>query len=278
MGKVALVTGGSSGIGAAIATTLAANGWTVYAAARRVERMEPLPAHGVIPIAMDVTDDATMVAGVRRVIREQGRIDALVNNAGYGSYGSVEHVPLDEARRQLEVNVFGMARLIQLVTPHMRSRGTGRSVTISSVGGKIYEPLGAWYHATRFAAEGLSDSLRIELRPFGIDVVIIEPGPILSEWNTIARESLLERSRGTVYERRARAMARQFERTDSPRLSSGPEVVAEKVLHAVTTVGPAARYPAGRGARAIMVARCLLPDRAMDLAIRAIYREGRPER
>lgn len=278
MGNVALVTGGSSGIGAAIATTLAANGWTVYAAARRVERMEALPAHGVIPMAMDVTDDASMRGGVHRVLDEQGRIDALVNNAGYGSYGSVEHVPLDEARRQFEVNVFGMARLIQLVTPHMRSRGAGRIVNISSVGGKIYEPLGAWYHATKFAVEGLSDSLRVELRPFGIDVVIIEPGPILSEWNTIARESLVERSRGTVYERRARAMARQFERTDSPRLSSGPEAVAEKVLRAVTTVGPAARYPAGRGARAIMVTRRLLPDRAMDVVIRAIYREGRQPR
>lgn len=250
----------------------------MYAAARRVERMEQLTAYGVIPIAMDVTDNATMVAGVRRIISEQGRLDALVNNAGYGSYGSVEHVPLDEARRQFEVNVFGMARLIQLVTPHMRSRQAGRIVNVSSIGGKIYEPLGAWYHATKFAVEGLSDSLRIELRPFGIDVVIIEPGPILSEWNTIARESLVERSRGTVYERRAKAMARQFERTDSPRFSSGPEAVAEKVMRAVTAVQPAARYPAGRGARAITLTRRLLPDRAMDLVIRTIYREGRPTR
>jgi NAD(P)-dependent dehydrogenase (short-subunit alcohol dehydrogenase family) len=168
MSKVALVTGASSGIGAAIATTLAAT------------------AHGIIPVPMDVTDDPTMVAGVRRILAEEGRLDALVNNPGYGSYGSLEHVPLDEARRQFEVNVFGMARLIQLVTPHMRSRQAGRIVNISSIGGKIYEPLGAWYHATEFAVEGLSDSLRIELRPFGIDVVIIEPGPILSEWNTIA--------------------------------------------------------------------------------------------
>jgi NAD(P)-dependent dehydrogenase (short-subunit alcohol dehydrogenase family) len=224
---------------------------------------------------MDVTDDPTMVAGVRRILAEEGRLDALVNNPGYGSYGSVEHVPLDEARRQFEDNVFGMARLIQLVTPHMRSRQAGRIVNISSIGGKIYEPLGAWYHATEFAVEGLSDSLRIELRPFGIDVVIIEPGPILSEWNTIARESLVERSRGTVYERRAKAMARQFERTDSPRLSSGPEAVAEKVMRAVTTVNPAARYPAGRGARAVTMTRRLLPDRAMDVVIRSIYREGR---
>jgi NAD(P)-dependent dehydrogenase (short-subunit alcohol dehydrogenase family) len=278
MRKVALVTGASSGIGAAIATTLAANDWTVYAAARRVDRMEQLTAHGVIPMAMDVTDDPTMVAGVRRVIAEQEHLDALVNNAGYGAYGSVEHVPLDEARRQFEVNVFGMARLIQLVTPHMRSRWAGRIVNISSIGGKLYEPLGAWYHATKFAVEGLSDSLRIELRPFGIDVVIIEPGPIRSEWNTIARRSLVERSSGTVYERRARAMARQFERADSPRVGSGPEVVAEKVLRAVTVVNPAARYPAGRGARAATVVRRLLPDRAMDVVMRTIYREGRASR
>ena len=116
----------------------------------------------------------------------------LVNNAGYGSYGAVEDVPIDEARRQFEVNVFGLARLIQLVTPQMRAQGSGRIINISSIGGKFYEPLGAWYHATKFAVEGLSDSLRLELAPFGIDVVIIEPGPIRTEWNTISRDSLVE--------------------------------------------------------------------------------------
>ena len=222
MSKVALVTGASSGIGESIAIHLVESGWTVYAVARRVERMAALESRGIIPFAMDVTDDASMVAGVDRIITEQGQIDALVNNAGYGSYGPVEHVPIDEARRQFEVNVFGLARLTQLVTPHMRTRRRGRIVNISSIGGKIYEPLGAWYHATKFAVEGFSDSLRIELAPFGIDVVIVEPGPIISEWNTIARESMVEQSIGTVYEDLARRMAVMFERVDTPRMSSGP--------------------------------------------------------
>ena len=155
---------------------------------------------------MDVTDDASMVAGVERIIAEHGRIDVLVNNAGYGSYGAVEDVPIDEARRQFEVNVFGLARLIQLVTPHMRAQQSGRIINISSIGGKFYEPLGAWYHATKFAVEGFSDSLRLELAPFGIDVVIIEPGPIRTEWNTISRDSLVETSRGGAYEERAARM------------------------------------------------------------------------
>src|SRR4051795_8871106 len=209
-----------------------------------------------------------MVAGIDRILREQGQGDALVNNAGYGSHGPVEHVPIGEARRQFEVNVFGLARLTQLVIPHMRTRRSGRIVNISSIGGKIYEPLGAWYHATKFAVEGFSDSLRIELAPFGIEVVIVEPGPIVSEWNTIARDSMVEQSVGTVYEDLARRMAVMFERVDTPRMSSGPEAVAEKVLKALETVNPAARCPAGRGARAIVTARRLLPDRAMDVIMR----------
>lgn len=271
MTKVALVTGASSGIGESIALHLVESGWTVYAVARRVERMAALEARGVTTFAMDLTDDASMVAGIDRIIEEQGQVDALVNNAGYASYGPVEHVPLDEGRRQFEVNVFGLARLTQLVTPHMRTRRRGRIVNISSIGGKIYEPLGAWYHASKFAVEGFSDSLRIELAPFGIDVVIVEPGPIISEWNTIARDSMAERSVGTVYEGLARRMAVVFERVDTPRMSSGPEAVAEKVLQALEAVNPAARYPAGRGARAIVTARRLLPDRAMDAVVKRAY-------
>src|SRR5512139_3357829 len=191
--RVALVTGGSSGIGECTVRELLDAGFTVYAVARRVERMQPLADAGAHVFAMDVTDDASMVSGVQRIIGEQGRIDVLVNNAGYGSYGAVEDVPIDEARRQFEVNVFGLARLTQLVTPHMREQGSGRIINISSIGGKFYEPFGAWYHATKFAVEGFSDSLRLELKPFGVDVVIIEPGPIITEWNEIARDSLLER-------------------------------------------------------------------------------------
>ncbi|GAB3888888.1 oxidoreductase [Terrabacter terrigena] len=270
MSKVALVTGASAGIGESIAVLLAEAGWTVYAVARRVDRMAGLAARGVTAFAMDVTDDDSMVSGVRRVLDEQGRIDALVNNAGYGSYGPVETVPIEEARRQFEVNVFGLARLTQLVIPRMRRQQSGTVVNISSIGGKIYEPLGAWYHATKFAVEGWSDSLRLELAPFGIDVVLVEPGPIVSEWDGIAADGILAWSRGTVYEDTAHRMAAMFRRTYASSQVSGPEAVAEKVLVSLEAANPAARYPAGRGARTIITARRLLPDRVMDVVMRRV--------
>lgn len=268
---VALVTGGSSGIGEATARAFLAKGFTVYAVARRVDRMSALEPEGVLTFAMDVTDDASMVAGIERIITEQGRIDVLVNNAGYGSYGAVEDVPIDEARRQFEVNVFGLARLVQLVTPHMRSRRSGRIINISSVGGKFYEPFGAWYHATKFAVEGFSDSLRMELRPFGIKVVLIEPGPIRTEWNEIARDSLLERSGDGPYADWARKAHGVLERFDDPTRASSPEEVADKIVKATLAKRPAARYPVGRGARVLTTSRDLLPDRVFDEAVSRMY-------
>ncbi len=268
--RVALVTGGSSGIGEDTARGLVDAGFTTYAVARRTDRLAALEP-GVRTFAMDVTDDASMVAGIERIVDEHGRLDVLVNNAGYGSYGAVEDVPIEEARRQFEVNVFGLARLVQLVTPHMRQQGSGRIINISSIGGKFYEPLGAWYHATKFAVEGFSDSLRLELAPFGIDVVIIEPGPIKTEWNTQAREGLVESSRGGAYEERALRVHDVMERGDGP-MSSGPDMVARKIVHAATTKRPRARYPVGRGAGSVVLARRLFPDAVMDAAIGRVYR------
>jgi NAD(P)-dependent dehydrogenase (short-subunit alcohol dehydrogenase family) len=272
MSKVALVTGASSGIGEETARMLQEAGFATYAVARRVDRMAALAEKGVTTFAMDVTDDASMVAGVDRVIAEQGRIDVLVNNAGDGSYGAVEDVPIDEARRQFEVNVFGLARLVQLVVPHMREQKSGRIINISSIGGKFYEPLGAWYHATKFAVEGLSDSLRLELAPFGIDVVIVEPGPIITEWNTIARDGLLEQSKGGAYEERSVRVHATMERGDTGWAGTTPDVVAKKIVKAATTRRPAIRYPVGKGAGSLVLARRLLPDRAFDVLINTQYR------
>jgi len=269
---VALVTGGSSGIGESTARALLAKGFIVYAVARRLDRMASLSDLGVQTHLMDVTDDASMVAGIGRIIDEQGRIDLLVNNAGYGSYGAVEDVPIDEARRQFEVNVFGLARLTQLVTPTMREQGAGRIINVSSIGGKFYEPLGAWYHATKFAVEGFSDSLRLELAPFGIQVVIIEPGPIVTEWNTISRDSLVETSRGGAYEERAGRVRETMERGDTGWAGTRPVVVARKILKAATTSHPRARYPVGKGAGSIVLARRLMPDRAFDAMISTMYK------
>lgn len=181
MKRTVLVTGASSGIGKATTLKLLSEGYRVYASARNLAKLESLAAKGAEILKLDVTQDHSMQSGVDRILQECGRLDILINNAGYGSYGALEDVAIDEAKYQFEVNVFGLGRLTQLVLPHMRRQSSGKIVNITSVGGKIYEPLGSWYHATKFAVEGLSDCLRLELKPFGIDVIIIEPGPIKTE-------------------------------------------------------------------------------------------------
>jgi NAD(P)-dependent dehydrogenase (short-subunit alcohol dehydrogenase family) len=269
---VAFVTGASTGIGFATSIKLAASGFTVYAGARRLERMEPLKAHGVNVVALDVTNEGSMSGAVAAVIAAHGRIDVLVNNAGYGSYGSLEDVEPDEGRRQFDVNVFGLARMTQLAIPGMRAAGRGRIINVSSMGGKMYEPLGAWYHATKFAVEGLSDSLRMELKPHGIDVSIIEPGGTRSEWGAISSEGLLARSGNGPYAAQAKVMAAALATTDKAGLSSPPEAVADAIVHAATAARPRTRYPVGGSARALLLLRRLLPDRVFDGVIWTIYK------
>lgn len=270
--RVALVTGGSSGIGESTALQLKAKGFEVYAVARRVDKMKSLADQDIHVYGMDVTDDASMVDGIGKILAEQGRIDVLVNNAGYGSFGSVEDVPIEEARRQFEVNIFGLARLIQLVLPTMRAQKSGLIVNVSSIGGHFYEPLGAWYHATKHAVEGFSDSLRLELKPHGIDVAIIEPAAIRSEWADIAAESMLETAAGGAYEDQSRKAAALFERTYGPAMSSGPEIVGKAIAKAATARRPKTRYPVGKGARTIIRSRRMLPDRAFDMIVHNMFK------
>ncbi len=275
MSKIALVTGASSGIGEAAARELQQRGYVVYAAARRAERLAGLPGAGIHALSMDVTDDASASAGVQQIIDEHGRLDVLVNNAGYGSYGALEDVDLSEARYQFEVNVFGLARLIQLVTPHMRKLGSGRIINISSMGGKIYEPLGAWYHATKFAVEGLSDSLRLELKPFGIEVVLIEPGSIRTEWASIAADKLEQTSGSTAYADQARTVGSVLRSMDThPRRASDPAVVGKVIARAATARRPRTRYVTGFGARPLLLARRVLPDRGFDQVMTIAYRSA----
>lgn len=268
---VALVTGASSGIGEHTALRLKAAGFEVYGVARRVERMTPLAERGVHVFGMDLTDEESMSTGVERILREQGRLDVLVNNAGYGAYGAVEEVPIEEARRQFEVNLFGLARLTQLVLPTMRAQGSGRVINVSSIGAVIYEPFGAWYHATKFAVDGFSDSLRVELRRFGVDVVLVRPGTIRTEWNEIARTSLVETSSGGPYDRSARKAARTLAFFDRPAFSSGPEAVASVIERAATARRPRTRYAAGRGGLVMPASRRLMPDRAFDAVIGRLF-------
>lgn len=244
----------------------------VYAGARRVEKMEPLKAHGIRVLSLDVTVEDSMKAAVDLVLAEQGRIDVLVNNAGYGAYGSLEEVPLDEGRRQFEVNVFGLARMTQLVIPAMRAAASGRIINVSSIGGKVYEPLGAWYHGTKFAVEGLSDSLRLELKPHGIDVAIIEPAGTETEWGSIAGESLLTVSGHGPYREQAGIVAGALASTSGTSLSTHPRTVAGAIVRAATARRPRTRYPVGRGAWTILALRRVLPDRAFDTVFWNAYK------
>ncbi len=266
--QIALVTGASSGIGEATALELAAAGYTVYAAARRVERMKHLKASGIRPMAMDVTDDASLSAGVDQIIAETGRIDVLVNNAGYGSYGALEDVPMEEARHQFDVNVFGAARLIQLVLPHMRAQRSGKIVNITSMGGKVHTPLGAWYHATKFALEALSDCLRMELKPFGIDVIIIEPGGIRSEWSGIAADKVRAVSSDGPYAAQGNAVAQSLTSESTQKRSSPPELIGRTIRKAVQARKPRTRYAVGYGAKPMILMHDVLPDRAFDAMMR----------
>ncbi len=270
MKKVALITGVSSGIGKETAKLLVQNGFTVYGVSRRMDKMKDLKAFGINLRAMDVTNDDSMVQVVDEIHAAEGQIDVLINNAGYGSYGSLEDVSMAEAKYQFEVNIFGLARLTQLVLPKMRERRSGRIINISSIGGSIGEPHGAWYHSTKYAVEGLSDSLRMELKQFNIDVVIIKPGAILTEWNSIARENLLKVSGATAYGDLAKKHFKMLENADKQ--GSAPIVVAKTIAKATMVRKPKTRYLTGGGAQIIMFLRRILSDRMFDRLMLATMR------
>ena len=266
--KVILLTGASSGIGYDTAMMLSRQGHKVYGAARRVDKIEPLRSVGVVPVKMDVTDQVSMEAGVAEVIAAEGRIDVLVNNAGYGFFGAIENVPMEDARRQLEVNVFGLARLCQLVLPAMRKQGSGRIVNISSVAGKAVLYFGGWYHVSKYAVESLSDAMRMELKPFGIDVVIIEPGAIKTNWGIISADHLIESSKGTAYEQTGTMMANNLRNMYLSNTISDPAVVRKASVRAVNARRPCTRYRIGRMANAIVFFHWLLPTRWWDAFLR----------
>lgn len=268
MKKTVLITGASSGMGKVTALKLIQQGHTVYGAARRMERMQELVEAGGHAIAMDVTDEAQLQQAVSRVVQEQGRIDVLINNAGYGSYGSVEETTIADARRQFDVNIFGLARLTQLVIPHMRSQGSGKIINISSMGGKIYTPLGAWYHASKHALEGWSDCLRLELKPFDIDVVIIEPGLIETEFGEVVLDPMLERSGKGPYQKLTRAVAASLNDLYAKKgAASPPTVVADAIAKAVDASRPRTRYAIGKMAKPLIFIRKYLGDRIFDKAV-----------
>jgi NAD(P)-dependent dehydrogenase (short-subunit alcohol dehydrogenase family) len=267
----ALVTGASSGIGAAIAAALQRDGYQTYGGARRVERLEQLRKEGVRPLSLDVTDEASMQGAIRLIHEEAGQIVVLVNNAGFGLYGALEDVPMSEARREIEVNLFGLARLTQMVVPEMRQARRGSIINISSVGGKFGEPFGAWYHASKYAVEGLSDSLALELAPFGVKVVTVEPGGIRSEWSDIATENLVKASGEGAYGAEANKTAQRMRDFYETRLAGSPEQVAKGVVAVLHKRRPSFRYAVGGGAKPLMLLRKLTSDRLFYAIYRRIW-------
>lgn len=268
MKKVILITGASSGIGKDAALTLLKAGHMVYGAARRVEEMKDIEQAGGKALKMDVTKLADIKAVVETVVGESGRIDVLFNNAGYAVYGAVETVSLDDARKQFEVNIFGLAEMTKAVIPQMRKQGSGTIINTSSMGGKIYTPLGAWYHATKHALEGWSDCLRLELKPFDIDVVIIEPGGIATEFGEVMYEPMVERAKGTPYESLSNQLANSTrDLYIKPGALSPASVISDLVLSAVNARQPKTRYVAGKYAKPMMFIRKYFGDRIFDKII-----------
>ena len=272
MTKTVLVTGASAGIGKDVAKKLIAEGYTVYTAARRLEKMQDLKELGGRPVQMDISKEEDIQNAVRQIEEETGGVDILINNAGFGTQGSVEETSMEDARYQFEVNIFGLARLTQLILPYMREKRTGKIINISSIGGKIYVPLGAWYHATKHALEGWSDCLRTEVQQFGIDVVIIEPGAIATEFNDIFIEGMLRRSGDGPYKNIATGLAAATRDMEKKQGGSPASVITREIMKAITATRPKTRYVAGKYSTFLLFVRKWFSDRTFDRVIGQMLR------
>lgn len=265
MRKVILITGASSGMGKVSAAELIKEGHTVYCAARNTDKMRDLETLGGRVIKMDVSKRESIESGVNKVIEEQGQIDVLWNNAGYGLYGPVEEVKIEDARAQFDVNLFGLAELTQLVLPHMRKQNAGLIINTSSMGGKIYTPLGAWYHATKHALEGWSDCLRLELKEFGINVVILEPGLIETGFAAGVGRGFPMESVNGPYHKIVQSVLNAA--SNDPIKGSSPMVVANIIKRIVHAKKPKTRYLVGKMAKPLVRIRKWFGDKFYDKII-----------
>jgi len=274
--KVVLITGCSTGIGRATAERLASRGWRVYATARDVQKISSLAESGCELLPLDITDEVSMRAAVGEVERREGAVGVLVNNAGYSQSGAVEEVPMEKVRRQFETNVFGLARMCQLVLPGMRRQGWGRIVNISSMGGRLAFPGGGYYHASKYAVEALSDALRFEVAGFGVGVVVVEPGLIRTRFADAATGSMdgdgaTDGPYAGFSEAVARVVRDNYEQGPFLKLGGGPETVAGTIERAITVARPRTRYAVTPSAHLFILLRRLLPDRAWDAVVGAVY-------
>lgn len=271
-----LITGCSSGIGRASADLLVKAGHTVYATARRTESLAELEAAGARVLALDVTSEDSMAAAVEHIEAEHGRVGTLVNNAGYGEYGTIEEADLDRVRKMFETNVFGLARLTQLVLPGMRRAHRGRVINIGSMGGRMTFPVGGYYHATKYAVEAISDALRNEVRRFGIDVVLIEPGMTRTGFEDNVHSSVANSAGTQADSPYAALLASNAANTSggysNPLMTTGPESVARVVLKALESEHPRSRYLLTPAAKAMVTARTLGGDRVWDTLVKQQFK------
>ncbi|MHA8263477.1 oxidoreductase [Lactobacillaceae bacterium Melli_B3] len=271
--KVVLITGASSGIGYDVAKNLATQGNNkVYGAARRLEKMESLKQYGVTPLKLDVTDEQSRQEVVDIVLRNEGRIDVLINAAGYGLYGPIETIPLSEAQKQMDVNVMGLAGMIQLVLPKMRKKHSGRIINISSVAGRVTSYFGGWYHASKYAVESLSDALRMEVKEFGIDIVLVEPGLVTTPWGTIAGNNLKKSTDHTAYAKLGNKAANVMTQIyGSGKFLTKPQTIANVIVKATLNKHPRTRYLKGTGSHLGVVSHAILPDRTFDWVMKKYF-------
>lgn len=264
MKKVILITGASSGMGKETAKKLIQKGHTVYTVARRIDQMQDLKQMGGFPLQMDVTSETDIENVVNTIIQKETKIDVLWNNAGYGLYGSVEDVSLAEARKQMEVNVFGMAAVTQKIVPYMRKEKGGLIINTSSMGGKMYFPMGAWYHASKHAVEGLSDCLRLELKPFNIKVVVLEPGFIATEFGAVLIDHFSKISKQSAYTDMMNKIIDGTKKASQGNGSSKPSVIADTIVKIIDSKNPKTRYRVGKFAKPMVWMRVYLGDKLFD--------------
>jgi short-subunit dehydrogenase len=265
--KTVLITGASSGIGKATAIELAHNGYNVFGGARRIENMEELKSFGIKPIALDTTKDKSILSCIAQINKEAGSVDILLNSAGSGYNGAVEDMPIADAKYLMEVNLFGAGRLMQLVLPDMRKNKYGKIVNISSVSGKFSFPLGGWYSASKFAVEGLSDSLRNEVKQFGIDVIVIEPAGTKTEIGAIIKEYLMRISGETIYKELAEKVVRNLYAPAVVEKYPEPVVIARLIKKGIEASKPKTRYVSGSAIKLVLFLRRILSDNAFDKII-----------
>lgn len=277
MKKVILVTGASSGIGKDTALSLIKEGHIVYGAARRLEMMQDIIQAGGHAIKMDILKDRNIDDVVNQIINEQNRIDILINNAGYGLWGAVETISIDEAKRQFDVNIFGLAYLTKKIIPFMREQKSGKIINMSSMGGKVYTPFGAWYHATKYALEGWSDCLRIELKSFGIDVILIEPGVIKTEFQDVMMDSTVERSIGTPYEKKLKALEKATQEMYARGIGSPPSTITKLIIKAINSHNPKRRYVGGLFAKPMLFIKKWFGDKMYEKAIMSQIKKAKKE-